>query len=1158
MHLRSLRLRGFKSFPDAFELKLEPGVAVVVGPNGSGKSNVADAIVWAAGSLTPSELRAEKPDDVLFNGAEGRQPAESCEVELVFDNADGGFGPELDFSEVSIARRLHRGGEGQYLVNRAGVRRTDLVELLADVGLGGSMHSIVSQGKVEAVLASRPEERRELVEEAAGLGKFKRRKHRAELKLNRVGIQVERARDVEAEVRKRLRPLALQATAAERAEKLALELAGLQARVAELDLQAAETRRAEAEERKLAAALGRSRAQARLEALLAERQAAEEELADAAGRRESAMKALYRLQGAAERVALRREGAAALLARLRDDLSTAESVAARVTGEGVRSLEDAAAGAMAAARAAAAASGASAERARSAQERLAALERGAASRAEDRLEALRTERAALEAELADVAGGHEHATRALYRLGGARERLALRSESAATLRAGLQAELAEAEAAARRSGPTPDELEQAANSAKTQAREAAHRRDDLVSRRELARERLVALELSLAEREGLPPAARILAAEGASLALSLVEVEPGSERAVAAALGWRASAVVASDPAAGLELLRRARDAGLGSLAVLVGSPACRVAELPVVPIDGLLASGVPAVTVEGFGFDPDRGELWFAGETAEALLLELDARRRELAAEGAELERNAAAAGAEADAAQERAAEAEAAYARVAHLRGAHALDPAVLGRVAASADRLDEVLLAATVIAARLEQPLRLRSESGSDRARALGDELARVGTLEYEARREAGRANESAAGAELLRARLGGEGQIRLLHVDESERDIVEREARDLAEEAERLARTASELSNAARIAGSAVAETGARRDGTVDADLLRRVVAGATRLDETLVAAAEAASRFEAPLRARVDAGASRTGELGAKLRELGAGEVELRKSAEEAAGRATEIEIELTRIDAEAADAQRRRDEAGAQMQRAEPAEGEDRDELAARVERLEARRIQLGQVNPLAKEEYDAEKERLEELETQREDLERSLKELEDLRAELADTVERRFAETFGAVAQHFEDVAATLFPGGEGRLRLVEPDEERSDPPHQGLGIEVELRPAGKKITRLGMLSGGEKALGAISFLFALFLAKPCPFYLLDEVEAALDDANIGRFVELLRRYADRAQFVVITHQKRTMEAADVLYGVTMGADGVSQVVSRRLPREDAVAVGS
>src|SRR5213593_4441444 len=257
MHLRAIKVRGFKSFPDPVELKLEPGVAVVVGPNGSGKSNVADAIVWAAGSLAPSELRAERPDDVLFAGGGDRKPAEHCEVELVFDNEDGSFGGEVDFSEISIMRRLVRGGEGVYLVNRAPVRRTDLVELLADVGLGGAMHSIVSQGKVDAVLASKPVDRRELLEEAAGLGKFKRRKHRAELKLARVATQVDRARDVEDEVRKRLRPLALQASAAERAEKLRGEIASLRARVAQLDLAALEERLTESEEQRTAAQLAR-------------------------------------------------------------------------------------------------------------------------------------------------------------------------------------------------------------------------------------------------------------------------------------------------------------------------------------------------------------------------------------------------------------------------------------------------------------------------------------------------------------------------------------------------------------------------------------------------------------------------------------------------------------------------------------------------------------------------------------------------------------------------------------------------------------------------------------------------------------------------------------------------------------------------------------
>ena len=260
--------------------------------------------------------------------------------------------------------------------------------------------------------------------------------------------------------------------------------------------------------------------------------------------------------------------------------------------------------------------------------------------------------------------------------------------------------------------------------------------------------------------------------------------------------------------------------------------------------------------------------------------------------------------------------------------------------------------------------------------------------------------------------------------------------------------------------------------------------------------------------------------------------------------------ASAVEIEAARLGAEADEARRRLEAAG----RRRAAEGDDRDALAATVERLERRREALGAVNPLAKEEYEAEKERLEELAAQRIDLEESLAELEKLSKELADTVEKRFAETFDAVQKNFHEVAATLFPGGEGRLKLTDP--ERRGESEQG--VEVELRPVGKKVQRLSLLSGGEKALGAISFLFALFLARPCPFYLLDEVEAALDDANIGRFVELLRRYSDRAQFVVITHQKRTMEAADILYGVTMGGDGISQIVSRRLPREDAEAVSA
>src|SRR3954453_13060964 len=266
----AVKLRGFKSFVDPVEVHLESGVAVVVGPNGSGKSNISDAILWATGSLSPHELRAERPDDVLFAGSATRKPVDHCEVELVFDNEDGAW-PNLPFAEVSLARRLHRHGEGQYLVNRAAVRRLDLVELLSDVGLGGGLRSVISQGSVETVLGAKPSERRSLVGEAAGLGRFKRRRHRAELKLARVATQVERATDVEAEVRKRLRPLALQATAAERAEKLGEEISGIEARVALLALEALAERADAARERRAAAALARTASGQRLEAVLAER-----------------------------------------------------------------------------------------------------------------------------------------------------------------------------------------------------------------------------------------------------------------------------------------------------------------------------------------------------------------------------------------------------------------------------------------------------------------------------------------------------------------------------------------------------------------------------------------------------------------------------------------------------------------------------------------------------------------------------------------------------------------------------------------------------------------------------------------------------------------------------------------------------------------------
>ncbi len=915
MHLSAINLRGFKSFPDPLEIRLERGVAVVVGPNGSGKSNIADAIVWAAGSLAPSELRAEKPDDVLFTGSPGRPPADWCEVELLFDNRDGAI--DLPYSEVSLVRRLHRGGEGQYLINHSPVRRLDLVELLADFGLGDGMHSIVGQGRVEAILASRPEERRAALEEAAGLGRFKHRRHRAELKLARVAVEVDRARDLEDEVRKRLRPLALQATAADRAERLGGEIATLEATLASLELAALEERLAASEERRAAATLERKRLDRQLQSVLGERDAAEEELADQAGRREAATAALYRLRSAGERLDLRREAADDLEQRMRGEL---------VEAEGLRAAH----------------------------------------------------------------------------------------------------------------GPSWEERERVAKEADNEARRLAVDSSTLSDEVRLARERLAALDRSLVEQEGLPPAARALSEAGHPLALTLLEVEPGYERAVASVLAWRAAALVAPDPAAAFGLAERARSGGLGNVGVLLpGDHPGEPASAPPLPGAERLVShvrvrpgGEPVaralvdawvvdsehllegrrgvfVTREGHCFVPASGELWYAGEAAEAVLLELRARRHSLAEEVEELATRAAA--------------------------------------CSVAAGEAEEVA------------------------SRAL-----------------------SALGAAGLR-----------------------------------------------------------RPRRTTSPTALRSLLHGAERLASMLAGVAQTVAEFEPSLRARVDAGSLRAGGLAAELRRLGAAEAELRRTAAEASQQAAAIEVEIARLESEAGATRRRLAEAGADPV---PSVETSNDELAQRLDRLTRRRDALGRVNPFAKEEYEREKERLDELSTQRDDLERSLAELEALRAELTEEVERRFSETFAAVQANFEEVAATLFPGGEGRLRLTQPDDERE------AGIEVELRPAGKRVTKLSLLSGGEKALGAIAFLFAVSLARPCAFYLLDEVEAALDDPNIGRFIELLRRYADEAQFIVVTHQKRTMEAADLLYGVTMGGDGVSRVVSRRVAQDGRVpaAVGA
>jgi chromosome segregation protein len=664
---------------------------------------------------------------------------------------------------------------------------------------------------------------------------------------------------------------------------------------------------------------------------------------------------------------------------------------------------------------------------------------------------------------------------------------------------------------------------------------------------------------------------RALKAAGAKLVVAGVEAQPGYERAVAAGLGWRAGAVVAEHLSDALTVLSEAG----GEVAVILADTRPPAASLPPAagarplievvtvrdPIAGRLLEGVwlvddlaavdhgVAVTRAGEGIDADRGELWRTGDAGEAAWMAARAERDRLADEDAAVAtaHGAAVAAAEVAAAvADRAARADGeAQTALAGLRAREAGAAEAARASAARRDRMtDEVA----------------RGEGAREAAeRDLAAETGRGAELEREAVRL-----EAAAQARAAAARAADQRHAEL---DIRRRELADAAARLAAQEAGLRERAERFRHDAARLRS-----TGERARATSAES--RRMSASARALEErgrsigqALVRIAAAAEMLRTPARAGVAVIERRSGELAAELQACAHDEAAVQATARTVAATATEIEVELTRCTDHIAELGRRRAEiaadapapqAGAETEVTEPLAVDERAAIAARLERLERRRESLGAVNPLAAEEYEAEKQRTGELTEQCADLERSLRELRGLIRDLTQTIDRRFAETFDEVARNFTDVIRTLFPGGSGRLRLTAADDVVSaapdDAPEEAAlrgdepGIELEVKPAGKRIEALSLLSGGEKALTAIAFLFALLLTKPSPFYVLDEVEAALDDANIERFLDLLRAYQERAQFIVITHQRRTMEVADLLYGVTMAADGESKVLSRRV----------
>ncbi len=1159
VRLKSLTLKGFKSFPDRTRLDFGPGVSVVVGPNGSGKSNVTDAVLWAMGEQSPLAVRGQSMQDVIFGGGRGVQARGSAEVEIVLDNSDGTV--DLPLSEISIVRRLDRTGEGGYRLNGARCRLTDVIEVLSDTGLGKETHSVISQGRVESIVTSKPRDRRLLIEEAAGLGKHRKRRRRAQLKLERTQENLDRALDVEREARTRLRPLKRQAEAAELHERLEHQL--LEARwtlacetlrVRGVDLREAETRVHAAREQ-------REQIESELQGIVARRGQAETALAQRTERHDALSRRAYEIRSARERLALRGEQAQASAVTLSERASRIEiELGALTASESAGSGEGGAEGH----------EQASEDRVRELEQELAELEREREREVEREIEGLQTEReraAQLTGELTDT----------VEAVGEARAQADVLAE-------GARAALRSAEVAA----------------------EAA--------RREAAR---VGAELAAANQFLSSHARYGGAGTGGARALSeALKVRDGYELALAAALGGRLDAALVRDLGGANTLLDGAGPDGASALLAgdaADGDPADAAQavgmsedERPDLDPDPRLGAGTPPApgalrlielvsgssparelarrllddawvvervqdVAEGFtGIAATRsGRVLFAawGEVrqvseggAERVLARRNERERLIAASEAALGAEHAAGMA-----------AQTALAEVRDAEDARAqADEALRESERELAEAHESERRAGWLIEQRRSAPeqgplavrrAQLQGELAAERRQAQRLAAERAQREQRIARLRGRRAADVALAprAQRLAAVLAsvGEGAGALLVELEEQLSRDRAAGEQVAAELRECAHQEAEIQTRLRTVGEDV--TGAE----VAAQRLRDQAGEAA---EELRAIAE---RLERPLPAMMMALAPAVAavETDEAPNDTGAGEVSETGDTSE-----TVEDIEpLTEDEAQA---------------------------LEARVQRLMRRREQLGPVNPLAQEEYAEALAHVEELERRRADLEVALRELKTVIRDTDRQIRETFEETFAAAARNFEELAGDVFPGGSGRLRLVRDehtpravlggqspangasmdgggdaaavaeageaaaDAEAERDGHGGegeedvMGVEIEITPAGKSTKRLSLLSGGEKSMTALAFLFAVFLARPCPFYILDEVEAALDDLNLDRFLALLRRYSDRAQFIVITHQKRTMEAADWLYGVSMGGDGVSKVLSRRLPPE-AVASG-
>ena len=1150
MFLKSLTLKGFKSFADATEMALEPGVTVVVGPNGSGKSNVVDAIAWVLGAQAPKAVRSQKMDDVIFAGTAKRPALGRAEVSLTLDNSAGLL--PVEFNEVTVTRILFRSGDSEYAINGVPCRLLDVQELLSDAGVGRQQHVIVSQGQIDAVLNARPEDRRAIIEEAAGVLKFRKRKEKAERRLDATEANLLRLQDLVREVRRQLRPLERQAQAAQRHGDLQSELDTLRIHVAGREIAAMRARLESIETARMEASRSEQTAKSDLARLDTEALAIEARLTargehDVRDQLVAAEQLRERARGLVGILAERRRGLerdrgqlmdAGLVATLEADVAGYRSELAEVL-EGLAGFEPALAELTEEEQAFAA------ER-DSADTAVESGSRAASAAAEVRGE-LRSVRASVdrsENERRRVADRAEQAARRLAELDGEIER--------------LRTEVAEAAAG---EGPLVDELT-AAESARLAAAAVLERatteRQRCAESRSRTSARAEALQMALDSARAKAGAERLVGVEGVlGTLLELVTIEDGWADAVEAALGDALAAVVVDGPGSARRALATLRGAGTTGAVIATGGASREPAGAidGAVPLLGRVSSsstGVPellssllarAVVAE----DVDRAvDIALADPSLTVVTREGD----RFAPSGWRI--GTSSGGATAAALAEAVAAAETADA---------ALQSAEQGLSAAVAE-LERARSAEVEVGRRLD----LNDGRFHAASEALESAQSRRRELAGESESLASSLEGLVVHLESERVRMA-EMESVLPSLESDEQAEAEAERRRREEQAEVDARVAVLASRRrdleVRSAGHREREEFLRRriaetEARLDADLEARSSAEQRRLDlERSVVAVERLSgwvstrlaeieEIHAELSERRRRQSDEVREMTSKLDEVRRARVEAEQSLEASRERAH-------RADLDEAEARLRLETAVETLRRdldvePEAAEAAPLPELpegataAGRVRELERELRLLGPINPLALEEFNELNQRHQFLEEQLEDVRSTRRDLNRVIAAIDGEIQTVFASAFADVSANFTQLFASLFPGGSGALKLTAPDDLLAT------GIEVEAKPGGKNVKKLSLLSGGERSLTALAFLFAVFRSRPSPFYVMDEVEAALDDVNLHRFLQLIQEFRREAQLIVVSHQKRTMEAGDSLLGVSMQPGGSSKVVTERV----------